>query len=551
MSHSSRHEKDQRETLLMALKLGPTVKSSGKNANRSQPDSSATPTIDSPIPVDDSFHPQPPFYNIPLNQTYSDSTNLPPVQYTSQLNPGMPGMARGRMHPSSGKYRIFRDWGIPEWFVISQTILFGLMFVPGLSSLRFFSRVASFVLSLFFLYLVWRKGSLDNSTQDFTTNKWLIAIVSTLALMLLHPQTNSPVSGIAHILLYVSNYSVAFWAIAALRYGYQFQRVFILLFLVNCLSALVGIGQFYYPNIFLPPTISQLEQGGISALIPFYSLDDGTQVMRPCGMSDTPGLASYSGAMAATMGIVIATSYLPVWQRLLGLGLALPSATVIYLTQVRTAILMVVVSLLSLCFIMILQKRWAGVVQLATASFIVVIGGFFWAASEGGKSISDRYFTLIEDSPTNVLLNSSRAHMVQNSVSNQIFDMPFGGGLGRYGQVYFYFANYSYGDMIWVENQISAWITDGGLVMLTLGFGALVFTLLDSLRIATTSPNMAIRHWAAGAFAINTSVCFSCFGQMPFLTNSGQQFWLLAAMAHAADRWTRIQMRKKTIPRIA
>jgi len=33
---------------------------------------------------------------------------------------------------------------------------------------------------------------------------------------------------------------------------------------------------------------------------------------------------------------------------------------------------------------------------------------------------------------------------------------------------------------------------------------------------------------------------------MPFLTNTGQQFWLLAAMTHAADRWVRMQMRKQS-----
>ena len=471
------------------------------------------------------------------------------MKHPSTVNPLY--LARGRTVPRSmgrPNSSLFRDWGIPEWFIVSQALLFAALFIPGVSVIRLLTKVASFGASLLALWLVWRKGGLEKQMRLFKPSIWLVWMIVMLGVMIFHPDTNSIIAGIAHCVLYISNYATAFWAIAALRYGMQYQRVFLLLFLINTASALVGIGQFYRPDTFLPPSIMVLEKekDAIGSLIPYYILADGTKVLRPCGLSDTPGAASFSGAMAAIMGIVVMSSRLPLWQRIAGLALAIPGATVIYLTQVRTAILMVVVSLMALIFVMALQKRWTNVVQIAVAGFIVVIGGFLWAAREGGNTITDRYFTLVDDSPTAVLLNSSRATMVQNSLTERIWEIPFGAGLGRYGQVYGYFANKSYGDMIWCENQVSAWTIDGGVLMVVMGFGSVITALISSLKVARTCPNPMVQHWAAGVFALNVSLFFTCFGQMPFLTNTGQQFWLMAGLTHAADRLTRQQLRNQS-----
>lgn len=457
-----------------------------------------------------------------------------------------PGMPRGMAQPGMMRKTVplFRHWGLPEWFIVSQALLFAALFIPGVSVIRMLTKIASFFSSLFAFWMVYREGKLKSAIDSFTPAAWIKWLLTLLMLMVLHPDTNSMIAGVAQCILCLSNHVTALWAVASLRYGMQFQRVFLLLFLINSASSLIGIGQFYKPNIFLPPSIMVLDQNkdALSSLIPYYTLDDGTKVLRPCGLSDTPGAAAFSGAMAATMGIIVMCSHLPAWQRLGGLALALPGATVIYLTQVRTAILMVVVSLLALTFIMILQKRWATVVQIAVAGMIVILGGFVWASREGGKSITERYFTLVSDSPTNVLLNNSRANMVQDSLTHQIFSMPLGAGLGRYGQVYAYFASKTYNDMLWCENQVSAWLVDGGIPMLVLGFGCVISALYSTLRVARYCPDPIIRHWAAGGFAVNFSLFFTCFGQMPFLTNTGQQFWLITSLAFAADRWSRRQM---------
>jgi hypothetical protein len=470
----------------------------------------------------------------------SDTTPQPPYP---QAMP-MPGPARRRPISLGRSTRIFRDWGIPEWFVVSQALLLGLLFVPGLSSIRFATKMASFFTSLIALFLVVRDGRIRKvSSSRYQARNWLILLCMLLGLMMFHPGTYSPVAGLAHSVLYISNYAVAFWAIASLRYGYQLQRVFILIFLINSFSALLGIGQFYRPDTFFPPNLPVMQMGGLASQIPIYTLEDGTKVIRPSGLGDNPGQACFAGAMAASMGLILLTSRLPRWQRLAGLALAIPGATVIYLTQVRTAILMVVVSLISLFFVMCLQRRWKSIVQLVIAGLIVVVGGFSWAAREGGASIVNRFYTLLEGNPADVIMSSSRAQHVTGSLTDQVWDMPIGSGLGRYGQVYSYFGSGFRDDMTYAETQISAWIIDGGLAMLILGLGAVVVALADTLRVARKCPHPVIREWAAGVFAINVSLFFICFGQMPFLTNTGQQFWLLAALTHAADRWVRQQMK--------
>ena len=473
-------------------------------------------------------------FNVKLPYDEFNQTTVQPISRPARPRP----ISLGR------SARIFRDWGIPEWFVVSQALLLALMFVPGLSSIRFFTKMASFVTSIVALMLVVRNGRIQKvNASRYAPRNWLILMCMLLGLMMLHPGTYSPVAGLAHSILYISNYAVAFWGIACLRYGYQLQRVFILLFMINSFSALLGIGQFYKPDLFFPPSMPVFEQGGLSALIPIYTLEDGTKVIRPSGLGDTPGQACFAGAMAASMGLILLTSRLPRWQRLAGLALAVPGATVIYLTQVRTAILMVIVSMISLLFVMALQRRWQSIMQLVIAGLIVVVGGFAWAAREGGSTVVNRFYTLLEDNPANVLMSSSRAQHVTGSLTEHVWEMPFGSGLGRYGQVYVYFGSGFRDDMTYAETQVSAWIIDGGIAMLFLGFGAVIVALADTLRVARKCPHPVIREWAAGVFAINVSLFFICFGQMPFLTNTGQQFWLLAALTHAADRWVRQQMK--------
>lgn len=554
-----RNQPTDRESLLMALKLANTAEPvRDKRPVKAHRDGQK-------IESDPEFSEPGDFTEFPSANAMPSSTPLPfsipltgPPAYPGNVTAGL------RVNSQNPRYfqsqavrqmisspyglgrsrRIFRDWGIPEWFVVSQALLVALMFIPGLSAIRFVTKMASFFSSLLIIWMVYRDGRLSRVKKGFRATAWLRILIVMLIFLVFHPYTLSLTAGTAQMVLYLSSYAVAFWGVASLRYGFQLQRVFVLLFLINSFSALLGIGQFYRPGLFLPPSMPVFEAGGLSAMLLQYELDDGTKVIRPCGLGDTPGQASFAGAMAAMMGIIVMTSSLPRWQRVSGLMLAIPGAAVIYLTQVRTAILMVVIALMALTLAFFFQRRWKSIIQMGLAGLIVVLGGFAWAAREGGSAVIDRFFTLLADNPANVLMTSSRAQMVNASLTEMIWDLPMGGGMGRFGQVFAYFGTSNIEDMIWCETQISAWIIDGGMPMLFLGLGAVIAALVDSLRVARKCPHPVIRHWAAGVFAVNFSLFFICFGQMPFLTNTGQQFWLLAAMTHAADRWVRFQIRQ-------
>ena len=47
-----------------------------------------------------------------------------------------------------------RPWGFPEWFIISQTVIPALLYLPGSNAFRLPIRIAPFAISLLgFLYL--------------------------------------------------------------------------------------------------------------------------------------------------------------------------------------------------------------------------------------------------------------------------------------------------------------------------------------------------------------------------------------------------------------
>ena len=79
------------------------------------------------------------------------------MKHPSTVNPLY--QTRGRTVPRSmgrPNSSVFRDWGIPEWFIVSQALLFAALFIPGVSVIRLLTKVASFGASLLALWLVWR-----------------------------------------------------------------------------------------------------------------------------------------------------------------------------------------------------------------------------------------------------------------------------------------------------------------------------------------------------------------------------------------------------------
>ena len=87
------------------------------------------------------------------------------------------------------------QWGIAEFFIISQTALPALLFLPGTQGIRFYVRVASFGISI--AILAWWAFGNVKKTRAHPAQSWLIVAMVYTAAMIIHPTTSSTVAGIA------------------------------------------------------------------------------------------------------------------------------------------------------------------------------------------------------------------------------------------------------------------------------------------------------------------------------------------------------------------
>src|SRR5207248_2246288 len=149
-----------------------------------------------------------------------------------------------------------QKWGLAEWFVIGQTAIPALLYLPGSQAIRLPIRMAAFLISLAAL-LKWRFASRAVSPAPHPAQPWLLACVALLTTMIFHPATNSVKSGIGHVLLYLTVLAPCLWAPAFVHSAAQLKRILIILLVCNGINALVGVLQVYDPDRWMPPELSQ------------------------------------------------------------------------------------------------------------------------------------------------------------------------------------------------------------------------------------------------------------------------------------------------------
>ena len=121
-------------------------------------------------------------------------------------------MSMTRSSPASAASR---PWGLAEIFIVSQTAIPALLFLPGTQGIRFYVRVASFALSM--ALLVWWAFGNAKHSKGHPAQKWLIVSMIYTAAMVFHPFTSSTLAGLAQLVLYVSVIAPLFWAPAVVR----------------------------------------------------------------------------------------------------------------------------------------------------------------------------------------------------------------------------------------------------------------------------------------------------------------------------------------------
>jgi hypothetical protein len=429
-------------------------------------------------------------------------------------------------------------WGFAEMFVITQTALPALLYLPGTQGFRLAIRISSFAISLAALAW-WRlRATDDERVAPHPAAPWLLAALAVVALMIFHPSTNTVRAGFAQVALYLCVMAPVFWAPGVVRSPMHLRRLLTLLLICNGVNSIVGVLQVYDPARWLPQEFSRIVTESDMGLGPVsYMGAGGELVVRPPGLFDTPGAVAGAGMFAALLGVIFAASPIAIWQRAGALGLAFAGVAAIYLSQVRVSLVVLAGMMLAYSALLARQRRLATMSSFTGLSGVLLVAAFSYAVVLGGESIVERVFTLFEDDPV-AIYYASRGGQLVYAFNEFFFDFPLGAGLGRWGMTAHAFGDASNlnAPPIWAEIQIAGWILDGGVLLVFLYCAALLATAAHDWRLATRAPDPLVQICAAVVMSANLGTFALILSFTPFTTQIGLQFWFLAGALHGAAR---------------
>ena len=420
-------------------------------------------------------------------------------------------------------------------FVLFQIACQLALLVSDSGLVRAVVRFAVFGASLFLLVFLRGQGRVHPAGRPA---RWVLAIVG---LSILHPMTNSLLSGVTHAALYVAILAPLFW-VARLRVDIsELQRVVFILWAFNTLSATIGVLQVYFPGKFEPyltPVIATMDPGYIEGL--YITTAGGYRVFRPMGLTNIPGGAAAGGFYAVLFGIGFLLISRRPWLRAAAVSSMTLGMMCLYLSQVRVALVMLIVCLLTICGLMA-RRGAAARLAIVSAVLTMAIGAsLIWAISIGGQDVTDRLATLVQDDPRQVYY-VNRGHFLEETIAELLPLYPLGAGLGRWGMVNAYLGDDSDPERaaIWVEIQWTGWLVDGGVPLILAYVAALFLALWTAWRIAlsrATDHRDNLWLWGALLFAYNVGALAVTFSYPLFIGQGGLEFWLLNAVVFSAAR---------------
>ena len=422
-------------------------------------------------------------------------------------------------------------WGFAEVFIISQTALPALLYLPGSQAFRLPIRFSAFGISL--AAFAWYQFESTTRAPRSRMQIWITAIMGLLAVMLFHPETSSLVGGVAHMAVYFAVLAPLFWAPEFVKSPEQLARILWILLLCSGANAVVGVLQVYDPARWLPSEFSRIVTSGTTGLgAVTYVGAQGQRIVRPPGLFDTPGAVCGPAIFAALLGLVFAVSAIPVWRQAHSLGIDGAGMAAIYLSQVRVSLVAAVVMMAVYAAVAMRQGRAGRASQFSVLAAGAVLLSLSLAVTLGGASITDRVNSLFASDPLTVY-QGARGTLLTYTFTDLLFQYPLGAGLGRWGMAAGYFASSTptSGGM-WAEVQFTGWMIDGGVLMVAVYLGALVVTTITQWQIAqaTQFPRLAV--CGAVILAANIGPALMIISFTPFVTQAGIQYWFLAGALH-------------------
>jgi hypothetical protein len=428
-------------------------------------------------------------------------------------------------------------WGFAEAFIVGQTLLPALLYLPGTQGIRLWLRVAPFLLSL--AALAWWLLREHEERRAHPASAWIVGVLSLLTIMLFHPLTPSLTGGLAHLAVYFAVIAPVFWAPLLVRTPEQMARILALILICSGVNAAVGVLQVYDPARWMPPEFSRvLTEGAYGLGTMMYIGPDGRMIIRPPGLFDTPGAVAGPGMFAALLGAVFGLSALPLWQRAGAFAFAAAGVAAIYLSQVRVSLVVLVVMALVYGFVLLRQGRAGKAATFGLLAAGVLSSAFMLAVALGGRSVADRVYSLFAADPFDVYY-AARGVQLDYTMTELIFHYPLGAGLGRWGMAAGYFGT---GNIpgIWAELQFTGWLIDGGLAMIALYLGAIVIASRQQLLLAGYTAYPRVAACAAVVCAANLGIAIMTLSFTPFMTQIGIQYWFLAGALHGLVRHMRL-----------
>lgn len=429
-------------------------------------------------------------------------------------------------------------WGFPELFVISQTALPALLYLPGTQAVRLPLRFSAFGISL--AAFAWWQLHSRQRPPAHRAYPWVAAVMGLLAIMLSSPYTTSLMGGMAHMMVYFAVMSPLFWAPGFVRTPEHLARLLGILLICSGINSMVGVLQVYDPARWMPAELSRVVTEGATGLgAVTYVGPNGQIIVRPPGLFDTPGAVAGPGMFAALLGVIFGLSPIATWKRVGSFALAAAGIAAIYLSQVRISLVVTLLMFGIYAATLMLQKRVAKATAFTVLAAGIVVISFIGAVTLGGESVLNRFMTLFADDPLAVYYRA-RGVQLDITFSQLLFDYPLGAGLGRWGMAGGYFGTPGLRG-IWAEIQITGWMLDGGILMIALYSGAIVAAAASQYRLAMHPQYPRLAVCAGVVFAANLGIATMVFSFTPFVTQIGIQYWFLAGALHGVACNYRLQ----------
>jgi hypothetical protein len=413
----------------------------------------------------------------------------------------------------------------PVWFVwYAICCQIALLFV-GDTPLRLPLRIAAFGGSLLLLYLLPPRYPAHPALKLL---KWVPVV---LAVGLVHPQRDNLLACVGQILLYVAIFAPVAWVAGGKPDTSVLQHVIVALWLFYLASAVTGVLQVYYPGHF---------QGAISSIISSRAtfqegdatvvLADGTRILRPFGLSDIPGGAATGGLNAIILGAgILVTTRKVLIRAVAGAGM-LAGLFAIFLSQVRVELVMAGVCAVVLFAMLVRMAEWKRIFVVGTVVGSAALAGATWAFAVGGEQTINRFNSLTSENPF-VVYSNNRGFFLEGMITHDLMAYPFGGGLGRWGMMNYYFGHPEtqlYSEIMW-----TSWLYDGGIplvIIYMLAFGTAIWL---SWRLAIHRHD-DLGLWSGVIFAYNVAALSGTFVFPLFALQSGLETWLINACLFSA-----------------